>query len=144
MTGGAVHWSQVFANLAVFAACTGALATVFFPWRNRRDSKLAAKVVRSDADLRTTIESIFDKARDQIQQETLARIDKSDELTAAAISKLEESVKVLHDNAAAAELEMARQFGGNGGGIREAINTINSNVSNLTGRFDQHLSEVAR
>lgn len=38
-------------------------------------------------------------------------------------------------------LELAKQFGGNGNGMRQAINDLTVNMGRLEGRFDQHVKE---
>jgi hypothetical protein len=57
------------------------------------------------------------------------RFDVNDENTEKAAEKAEQAA----ERAAALDLELARQFGGNGGGLREAINRLNADVSFLKG-----------
>jgi hypothetical protein len=61
----------------------------------------------------------------------------------------------VRDQLAAVQKQLDVQFGGNGGGIREAINTMKSDqkvmdskldkacadIANLQGKFDQHIVE---
>ena len=68
------------------------------------------------AELKTTIE---------------ARFDKNDAAT-----------KTAADKAASLELELARQFGGNSGGMRQAINETRQDIAVLKGAFDQHIKEA--
>jgi hypothetical protein len=58
------------------------------------------------------------------------RFDKNDKATQAAA-----------DKASSLELHLAREFGGNSGGMRQAINEMRTDLAHFHGAFDQHLME---
>lgn len=52
-----------------------------------------------------------------------------------------EAAKAL---AADLKLELAKQFGGNGNGIRQAVNGLSTDVAALEGAFKQHVTEAGK
>lgn len=139
-----IHWQQLAATVGGFAAFVAAAAAVYNPFRKRREEKLARRVVERDTALRATIRAEFVAQAEQIKADTIARIDESDHATRVQIAEVKASVAKLAERAEKADLNMAVQFGGNGGGIRQAINEHGQQIANLVGRFDQHLTEVSK
>lgn len=134
-----IHWQQLLATIAASASTLGAGAAVFWPFRKRRDERLARRVVERDTALRETIRGEFVSQSEQIKADMIARIDESDRATTAQIVEVKASVADLAERARVSELNMATQFGGNGGGLRQAIDEHGRQIANLTGRFDQYV-----
>lgn len=139
-----IHWQQLIATMAAAATIAAGAAAVYFPTRRRREERLAARVVERDTALRATISAEFVAQSEQIKADMIARIDQSDRATSVQVAEVKASVSEIAEKARAVELQMATQFGGNGGGIRQAINEHGQQLAALVGRFEQHLAEVTR
>lgn len=165
-----MHWAQFIATSSAFFAVVGVIASIYLPWRSRKDAKitageaasasaLAAKlrhddeekarmVVVRDAELKRAISTAITTNTEQAKLDMLARIDKSDERVAVDLAEIKANVEALRARAEQADLKMAVQFGGNGGGIREAVNKVaalaerhSEQIAALGGQFGQHLVE---
>jgi hypothetical protein len=79
--------------------------------------------------------------------------DMATEVVAPALEDLKKTIEDRFDKndvdsrqaaekAAHLELELARQFGGNSGGMRQAINEARNDIATLTGAFNQHITET--
>lgn len=139
-----IHWQQLIATVATLATIAAGGAAIYYPFRRRRDERLAARVAERDIALRATIAGEFARQTEQVKTDMLARIDQSDLATSAQVAEVKESVLVLAERQRLSDLAMATQFGGNGGGIRQAINEHGQQLAALVGRFEQHLAEVSR
>lgn len=80
--------------------------------------------------LRRETEVVVKTAVSGLKDEMNTRFDVSDQ-------HKKEMVKTQNEMA----LELAKQFGGNGGGMREAINRLEVNMARLEGRVDQLTKE---
>jgi hypothetical protein len=65
------------------------------------------------------------------------RFDANDKTTEAAVQAIAE----VRTEQSAVALNLATQFGGNGGGMRQAINELSHAVAQQQGAFEQHLRE---
>lgn len=119
-----VHWVQFATTCGSFAAVAAAVSAIYFPWSSRREA-------RRTAALAATVQS----AVAEIKVDMIARVDKSDRKTKRQLAE-------LRANGAATDMQLATQFGGNGGGMREAINKQGEALAALAGRFDQHVTEA--
>jgi hypothetical protein len=124
-------------NVDQLAATAGSLAAVFavggagMAWIGRhlaRRVALTAKGVTADA----------------ITESTTTLLERMDTSDAALATQLSELQRRAEDD----RLEMARQFGGNGNGMRQAIDGVSNlvsqtaeRISNLEGKFAQHIAE---
>jgi hypothetical protein len=165
-----MHWEQFIATCSAFGAVAGVALGIYLPFRSRQDSKIAAKeaaaaselaaklrrdneekarmVVERDTELKRAISSAIATNAEQSKADMLARIDKSDERALADLAEIKMSVEALRARAEQTDLKMAVQFGGNSGGIREAVNKVavlaekhSEQIAALDGKFGQHLIE---
>lgn len=139
-----IHWQQVAATVGSLAGFLAALAAVYFPWKQRHDAVEAERMQHRDDLMRAAFAESLAAAAAVIKADTIQRIDDSDSRTAQAVGDLTASVRELHDKVSASELALAVQFGGNGGGMREAINKQGAAIARVEGRFEQHLAEAGR
>ena len=56
---------------------------------------------------------------------------------------VELKIQPIVDSVDRIEISLATQFGGNGGGMRQAINELGLEVAELRGQFKQHVKEAA-
>jgi hypothetical protein len=108
-------------------------------------------IKKRTAAFRRVVKDIVTEVTGELRSEVMARIDESDHKTKRSVDELKASVEAIKEKAHETDLKMAVQFGGNGGGIRQAINeqsqAVNEQglaIAQLTGRFDQHLQEVSK
>jgi hypothetical protein len=94
--------------------------------------------------IKAGIEVIVTAAVADVKKDMIARVDESDKATKEQISEVKDDIKAVQKKATETDLNLARQFGGNGGGIRQAQNEMSTAIANLAGRFDQHLTETNR
>ena len=168
-----MHWAQFLTTCTAFAVVVGTSFGIWQPIRTRRDARLAAKleadeaalaeklrhddelkaakVVERDTELKRTISEAIKASTEQVKLDMIERIDKSDATTNQKFNELRTSVETLRSRAEATDLKMAVQFGGNGGGIREAINKLTDvsqahteQIARVAGKFDQHLVEQGK
>lgn len=78
------------------------------------------------------VKTAVDVAVRDLSGEMNARFDASD--------KHKEELAAKQDEMA---MSLATQFGGNGNGLRQAVNDLSRDVARLEGRFDQHAKEGA-
>lgn len=134
-------WTQFLGTCGAFATVAASGAAVFFPIRSRRDAALAAKlaaddeakaakVVERDAELKRTIQAAITTA-----------IDKSDALTAEQVGDLQKEIAAVRATGDETKLTIATQFGGNGGGIRQAIDTHGRAIARIEGKLGIEASE---
>jgi methyl-accepting chemotaxis protein len=71
------------------------------------------------------------------------RIDASDTKTDELRKSVDEKLDKIKETVQAQAVEQARQFGGNGGGMRQALNEHGAAIANLAGQFEQHLRQGA-
>lgn len=114
---------QVIASVSAIAITLGVLGGGL-SWLGHR---VARSVARS-------MQAIAKHEMAEATAKITKRIDDSDDLTAKQLAEIKATAETDR-------LEMARQFGGNGGGMREAINGLSSQMQHLAGRFEQHLAE---
>lgn len=110
-------------EIAVGAASSGTAATVIVG--------IALRLLRHP--IRSFVEGLIDPKIAVLDEKFNKRFDKNDEAT-------RENGKLT------AELrrELDTQFGGNGGGMRQAINSMGVDIAHLNGRFEQHIKEGCR
>jgi len=72
-----------------------------------------------------------------------SRIDASDVKTDELRKSVDGKLDKIRETVQAQALEQARQFGGNGGGMRQALNEHGQSIANLAGQFEQHLRQGA-
>lgn len=144
-----IHWAQVAATTSSLAGIVAVGGAIYYPYRKRRDDRLAAKTAARDAELKRTVREAITGATEQIKVDTIARIDASDERVDRRLTEIKGSVEKLRERAEQTDIRMAVQFGGNGGGIREAINKQadaltehGERIARVAGQFEQHLKEV--
>lgn len=125
-----MHWAQFIATCASFAVIAAAVAGILIPLRARREARVAAKVIERDAALKAAITAGIIEQTEQIKRDTIARIDESDEVTRTRLDSIEQRTADM-------DRKLAVQFGGNGGGMRQAINEHGERLSYLAGRIDQ-------
>lgn len=117
-----MDWLQILGAAGTFAVIVGGCASVHFPLKGRRDK--AAADLAAERSL------------------TLKR-DIADAVTVQLVP-VREGIEKLREHAEATDLQLAIQFGGNGGGMREAINKQAGDLANLAGKFEQHMVEASR
>jgi hypothetical protein len=66
------------------------------------------------------------------------RFDANDKATEAAVTAISE----VRTEQSAVALNLATQFGGNGNGIRQALNELSVQVVTVKGAFEQHVQET--
>lgn len=148
-----MHWAQFFATCAAFAAVAGTAGAIYFPARARRDVRVAARHAERDRTLQATISTAVTAQTNAlkadlvtqtsaIKTDMIARVDESDRRIDQRLSAVAESVEKLRTKAEATDLRFAREFGGNGNGIRQTVNETAQHIANLAGRFEQHLAET--
>lgn len=123
MTAG-LNVIQMVATAGSLAAVAGAGATVF-AWLARRSA------ARIEGKVRAVTAAAITESTKTITD----RIDKSDEVVNRRIDVLDERGRNTDDKLTRVEL----QFGPNGGGLRQTVDTIKSAIANLDGRFTQHV-----
>lgn len=117
-----VHWAQVLGTVGTMSAVLAAGAAVFTPFLSRR-------AVRQQAALEASVKAIVNEA-----------VSASDLRTAAQIADVKVAVADVKAQANKTDLSLATQFGGNGGGLRQELNSVSATVANLAGRFEQYVS----
>jgi hypothetical protein len=118
-----INFEQVVATAASIAIVGGFMAAIWSRVNVRNAERIEDKVRHVTAD------AIAESTR-----EITARIDASDEQTA-------EKLDDLHRRSEEDRIEMAKQFGGNSDGARQAINNLSQSVHKLSGSFEQHIRE---
>lgn len=104
-----MNWFQLFlAMCASLAVVVGGFASVYFPVTSRRRATRAAAF---SADVRAALD--------------------------VGLVDVKASVVRLEARTAETDRKLAVQFGGNGGGMRQAINEHGERLSYLAGRIDQ-------
>lgn len=92
--------------------------------------------------LHGAVESQLDKKLDDKLAPIVAgmkeRFDANDQATKDAVEAIQEVRTEQQD----VKLNLATQFGGNGGGIRQAINELSVQVGTVRGAFEQHVRET--
>jgi hypothetical protein len=132
-----VHVGQLAATVGSTAGLLIAATAAAQPWFTRRE-------VRRQEAIKHGIEEIVTAAVADVKTDMIERVDKSDEATKEQIGEVKADIKAVQKKATETDLNLARQFGGNGGGIRQAQNEMSTAIANLAGRFDQHLTETNR
>lgn len=137
-----IHWEQAIATGGTVAGILGGMAAAYFPVRTRYEAKIAERTAARDREVRRQIADEIRTASDDIKSDTRTQIAASDLRTKEQVDEIKATVREVHDKVAANELKMATQFGGNGGGIRQAINEQGLALATLAGQFQQHVSEA--
>lgn len=117
-----IHWAQVAGTVGAMSAVLGAGGVFATPVMNRR---AAAREAGLKAGLREIV---------------VEAVTASDERTKEHIGEVKELVAAVQTQANATDIALATQFGGNGGGIRQELNTLRDSLSTLAGRFEGYLS----
>ena len=110
-------------EIAVGAASSATAATVMVG--------VGLRVLRHP--IRSFVEGLIDPKITKLDEKFSKRFDKNDEAT-----------KANGDRTDQLRRELDIQFGGNGGGMRQAINALSVDMATLNGRFEQHVKEGCR
>jgi membrane-associated HD superfamily phosphohydrolase len=135
-------------NVAQLAATASSVAGVLlvagtaFAWVARRHERRTLDIAEKAATA-----AAQETAKAAAEALTAATATITDRIEASDV-ETKKQIDELRRRSEEDRLEMAKQFGGNGGGMREAINKVAGSivpvvakVENLTGRFEQHLAE---
>ncbi len=153
----AVDWNTVltYTLAALFPACIIGFAT--WLWRRgmkaraaeqlrqkqARDAALAAQIAQTVRDNFATVTESFATLETNVTQ----RIDSSDQQTAAQVEQLKagQAEAARKADLAAGQIQRLElvQFGGNGGGIREQVNTTDKKVDGLAEKVESVAGAVA-
>lgn len=141
-----VNASQLIATASAVVGITAAATTVWWYTLGRRlsarkEAALATAATAAAAELESTVQRIVTTAVADVKVDMIARVDQSDTATAEKLAEVKAKLETVDIRAQRTEISLATQFGGNGGGIRQAINELGTTVANLDGRFRQHLLE---
>ena len=98
--------------------------------------KLIAHVLRSAVDAQ--LEKKLDDKLKPIVEGITKRFDDNDKTTENAVAAIE-AVRAEQRDVA---VNLATQFGGNGNGMRQAINDLSIQVGTVKGAFEQHIQET--
>ena len=120
-----IHWAQALGTAGAVAGILASAGFVITPVLNRRAA------VR-EAGLKAGVKEIVTEA-----------IAVSDLKTAAQISEVKVQIAAVQAQANKTDLSLATQFGGNGGGLRQELDSLGRTVANLAGRFEQYVSGKA-
>lgn len=152
MHANAAEWLQMFATACMAG---GGFAAVYYPIHihlaKQRKSRISVEMGAIVKDAITEHEERLEKRLDQDSERIAKRFldndtklderfdanDRKTEAIAARTDKVSTDLQNLR-------VDFARETGGNGGGIRQAVNAISSELSTLNGAFNQHLRENAR
>ena len=107
-------------NVFIAAGSSAAVVGIVGSWFGR----LALHGMR-----RVAVEAVKEEVK-TLADTVEKRFDKNDRATQAAA-----------DKASSLELRLEREFGGNSGGMRQAINEVRQDLAHFHGAFDQHLME---
>jgi hypothetical protein len=118
-----VNLEQMAATVASIAITGGFVLTIWSRVGVRNAKRIEEKVRKVTAEAIT-------KSTNAVME----RIDDSDKKTA-------EQLDDLHRRSEEDRIEMAKQFGGNSDGARQAIDKLSESVHRLSGSFEQHIRE---
>ena len=132
-----VNLGQLIATAGACAAMAGAGAAIWWPLSAKREK-------RREAVIKLGIQEIVTSAVAEVKVDMLARVDKSDLATEKRFDGVKADLKDLTEKVHVIEVANATQYGGNGGGMRQAINEQGQNIAELAGQFKQHIIEVGK
>lgn len=136
-----VNLAQMLATAGVGTGIAASVAIVYAPIARRREQRKLDALAAAATAQSIAMQSVVTAAVAAVKEDMIKRVDESDRATAEKLNVVATSVTVVAERQRVAELNLATQFGGNGGGIRQAINEQSAALGHLAGVVEQHIRE---